>query len=91
MVPLPFRNVFRHRRNSALLNVQKPVWLIGELNLPFARKDDGGAFGGLDTEQCIAMNPHQVIATILDDAVTVWGAEVVTVFTYPSIKQIRPV
>ncbi len=63
------------RRNS--VNVQKPMWLIGELGLAHQRIDVGGPFGGLDTPQYIAMNPNQVIPTLQDGEVTVWESEAV--------------
>lgn len=63
------------RRNS--VNVQKPMWLIGELGLAHQRLDVGGPFGGLDTPQYIAMNPNQVIPTLQDGELTVWESEAV--------------
>ena len=63
------------RKNS--VNVQKPMWLIGELGLEVDRKDVGGPFGGLDTPEYKALNPHQVIPTLQDDEVTVWESEAV--------------
>lgn len=59
------------------VNVQKPMWLIGELALAHQRNDVGGAFGGLDTDQYISMNPHQLIPTLQDDTVTVWESEAI--------------
>ncbi|MFK7966082.1 MAG: glutathione S-transferase family protein [Burkholderiaceae bacterium] len=59
------------------VNVQKPMWLIGELGLPVDRKDVGGAFGGLDTAEYGQMNPHRVVPTLCDDEVIVWESEAV--------------
>lgn len=59
------------------VNVQKPMWLIGELGLAHERNDVGGAFGGLDTREYGAMNPHRLIPTLQDDKVTVWESEAV--------------
>jgi len=53
------------------VNVQKPMWLLGELGLAVDRKDVGGAFGGTDTPAYIAMNPHQWVPTLQDGATTV--------------------
>ncbi|MEA2918904.1 MAG: glutathione S-transferase [Bradyrhizobium sp.] len=39
-------------------NVQKVMWLIGELGLEHRHFDAGGNFGGLDTPDFLAMNPH---------------------------------
>jgi hypothetical protein len=46
------------RRSS--FNVQKVMWLIGELGLEHQHIDAGGNFGGLDTADFLAMNPHRV-------------------------------
>jgi glutathione S-transferase len=59
------------RRNS--FNVQKVMWLVGELGLEHERINAGGSFGGLDTPSFLAMNPHGRIPVIVDDdTTTVW-------------------
>ena len=58
------------RRSS--FNVQKVIWLIGELDLPHQHIDAGGAFGGLDAPAFLAMNPHGRVPVIRDDEATVW-------------------
>lgn len=59
------------------VNVQKPMWLIGELGLEVDRKDVGGAFGGTDTPEYGKLNPHRLIPTVCDGDVTVWESEAV--------------
>jgi len=59
------------------VNVQKPMWLIGELQLEHERKDVGGPFGGLDTPEYGAMNPHRLVPTLQDGDITVWESEAV--------------
>jgi glutathione S-transferase len=39
-------------------NTQKVLWLADELSLVYRHIPAGGAFGGLDTAQFLAMNPH---------------------------------
>lgn len=63
------------RRNS--INVQKVMWTIGELGLTHRRVDVGGPFGGLDTTEFGAMNPHRLIPVLQDGAVTVWESNAV--------------
>ena len=63
------------RRSS--FNVQKVMWLIGELGLAHRHIDAGGGFGGLDAPQFLAMNPHGRVPVISDDAATVWESHAI--------------
>ena len=59
------------RRSS--FNVQKVMWLIGELGLPHQHIPAGGAFGLKDTPDFLAMNPHGRVPVIKDsDGTVVW-------------------
>ena len=57
------------RRSS--FNVQKVMWLIGELDLAHEHIDAGGKAGRLDAPDFLAMNPHGRIPVIKDDYATV--------------------
>jgi glutathione S-transferase len=63
-------------RRSAF-NVQKAMWLFGELGLPHQHIDVGGAFGGLDDPAFIAMNPHGRIPVIDHDGLVVWESHAI--------------
>ncbi|MDR3426802.1 MULTISPECIES: glutathione S-transferase family protein [Silvimonas] len=63
------------RRNS--LNVQKVMWAIGELGLAHEHINAGGAFGGLDTPEFLARNPHGRIPLIEHDGVNVWESHAI--------------
>jgi glutathione S-transferase len=63
------------RRNSA--NVQKVLWLVGELGLPHVHVPAGGDFGGLDDPAFRAMNPHGKVPVIEDDGVVVWESHAI--------------
>jgi glutathione S-transferase len=63
------------RRSS--FNVQKVMWLIGELGLEHRHIDAGGDFGGLDTPDFLAMNPHGRIPVIRDDDAIVWESHAI--------------
>ncbi|MEX1154263.1 glutathione S-transferase family protein [Parvibaculum sp.] len=63
------------RRNS--INVQKVMWLAGELGLAHEHVDAGGPFGGLDTPAFRARNPHGLVPVIDDGGVVVWESHAI--------------
>jgi glutathione S-transferase len=63
------------RRSS--FNVQKVMWLIGELGLEHAHFDAGGTFGGLDAPEFLAMNPHGRVPVIRDGDAIVWESHAI--------------
>jgi glutathione S-transferase len=63
------------RRSS--FNVQKVMWLVGELGLAHERIDAGSTFGGLDAPEFLAMNPHGRIPVIADGETIVWESRAV--------------
>lgn len=63
------------RLNSA--NVQKAVWALGELELPYQHVPLGGSFGGTDTLQYLAMNPNGLVPTLRDGELTVWESHAI--------------
>ncbi len=63
------------RRSS--FNVQKVIWLVGELGLAHAHADRGGDAGGLDTPDFRAMNPHGKVPVIDDGGTVVWESHAI--------------
>jgi len=63
------------RRSSA--NVQKVLWLVGELDLPHTHVPAGGDFGGLDDPAFRALNPHGKVPVIDDGGVVVWESHAI--------------
>ena len=63
------------RANS--INVQKVLWTLAELDLPFRRIDAGMRFGVNDTAEYRAMNPTGLIPTIDDDGYVLWESNVI--------------
>jgi len=63
------------RRNS--LNVQKVLWLVGELGLEHEHIPAGGAFGGLGEPAFRALNPHGRVPVIEDGEVVVWESHAI--------------
>jgi len=63
------------RANS--VNVQKVLWTLGELALPFERIDAGGAFGQVDKPDYRRLNPNGRVPTIEDDGFVLWESNVI--------------
>ena len=74
------------RRNS--FNVQKVLWLAGELGLRYEHIPAGGSFGGLDTPEFLAMNPHGRVPVIVDDGIVVWESH--SILRYLAARYGRP-
>jgi glutathione S-transferase len=54
-------------------NVQKVLWALGEMKLPFERVDVGGAFGKTKDDFYLAMNPNSLVPTLEEeDGFTLW-------------------
>lgn len=53
-------------------NVQAVMWGVGELALACERLDYGHVYGGLDTPEFRAMNPHGLVPVIRDGETVVW-------------------
>ena len=58
-------------------NVQKVLWTLAELGLDHEWIDAGGAAGGLDKPEFLAMNPHGRIPVIDDGGVTLWESHAI--------------
>src|SRR5262245_62088529 len=54
-------------------NVQKVIWALGEMKVPFERIDVGGAFGKTKEAGYLAMNPNSLVPTLEEeDGFTLW-------------------
>jgi glutathione S-transferase len=59
-------------------NVQTVMWTIAELGLDCERLDYGGAFGGNDTLEFLAMNPNGLVPVVIDgDGPPLWESPAV--------------
>lgn len=67
--------VVHGRANSS--NVQKVLWLLDELGLPFQRIDRGGKFGGLDDPDYRALNPNGLVPTVIDGDLVLWESHAI--------------
>ena len=54
-------------------NVQKVIWALAEMKLPFERVDVGGAFGKTKDPFYLAMNPNSLVPVLEEeDGFTLW-------------------
>ena len=63
------------RTNS--LNVQKVLFCLGELGLPFERVDAGMQFGVVKTPEYMAKNPNSVVPTLEEDGFVLWESNAI--------------
>ena len=63
------------RTNS--LNVQKVLFCLGELGLPFERVDAGMQFGVVKSPEYMAKNPNSVVPTLEDDGFVLWESNAI--------------
>ena len=58
-------------------NLQKVMWLVDELGIEHRHIEAGGQFGGLDTPEFRAMNPHGRVPVIDDNGTIVWESHAI--------------
>lgn len=58
-------------------NVQKAVWALEELELPYAHVPLGGQFGGNDASDYLALNPNGLVPTLRDGDLVVWESHAI--------------
>ena len=69
-------------------NVQKVIFLLEELGLPYERKDYGRQFQNTTTPEYSAMNPMQKVPTLVDGDTVVWQSN--TILRYLANKAKSP-
>ncbi|MEZ5818850.1 MAG: glutathione S-transferase family protein [Hyphomicrobiaceae bacterium] len=58
-------------------NLQKVMWLVGELDIPHEHIELGGSFGGLNDQAFRALNPHGKVPTVDDGGTIVWESQAI--------------
>src|ERR1044071_8595343 len=67
-------------------NVQKVIWGLAEMKVPFERIDVGGAFGKTKDPFYLAMNPNSLVPTLEEeDGFTLWESN--SILRYAAAKQ----
>ncbi len=62
---------------TSSVNVQKVMWIIGELGLEYEREDVGGAFGRNDEDWYLALNPMGRVPMLDDDGYILWESNAI--------------
>jgi glutathione S-transferase len=63
---------------TSSVNVQKVLWLLDELTLPFNRIEAGGAFGRTRDPDYAAMNPNATVPTlVMPHGFTLWESNAI--------------
>jgi glutathione S-transferase len=62
---------------SSSFNVQKVLWLLRELAIPFEHRNLGGIHGGLDTAEFRTLNPHRRVPVLVDGDTIVWESHAI--------------
>ena len=71
-------------------NVQKVIWALAEMKLPFERIDVGGAFGKTKDPFYLAMNPNSLVPILEEeDGFTMWESNSIVRYLPPSSKTAR--
>ena len=58
-------------------NVKKVLWTLEEVGLDYQYIKAGGAYGGLDTPEFLALNPNGLVPTIKDDDLVLWESNTI--------------
>lgn len=69
-------------------NVQKVLFLLEELSLPYERQDYGRLFENTGTPEYLAMNPTKKVPTLVDGELSIWESH--TILRYLAAKADSP-
>lgn len=69
-------------------NVQKVMWLLEELGIPYEREDYGRQFNNTQTPEYLGMNPNAKVPTLIDGEVVIWESN--TILRYLAMQAKSP-
>lgn len=58
-------------------NVQKVLWTLDEIGVDYAHTNLGGAYGGLDTDAFVRLNPNRRVPVLVDGDLVVWESNAI--------------
>lgn len=58
-------------------NVQKVMWLLDELQVPYARENIGGPYGGNREPAYLKLNPNGIVPTLIDGDFVLWESNAI--------------
>lgn len=64
------------------INVQKALWALEELGLPYERIDAGGPAGRNKDADYLSLNPNGLIPTLQEDGAVVWESNAVVRYLF---------
>jgi glutathione S-transferase len=64
------------------INVQKVLWALVELNVPYRRIEAGREFGVVTTPEYRRMNPNGLVPTIEDGDLVLWESNAIVRYLY---------
>jgi glutathione S-transferase len=65
-------------------NVQKVVWLLEELEIPYERQDYGRQFNNTQSDDYLRLNPNGKVPTLVDGDTVIWESN--TILRYIAAK-----
>jgi glutathione S-transferase len=65
-------------------NVQKVLFMLNEIKVPYEREDYGRQFSNTQTPEYLALNPNGKVPTVIDDGVVIWESN--TILRYLAAK-----
>ena len=68
-------------------NVQKVLFMLEEIKLPYAREDYGRQFNNTQTPEYLAMNPNAKVPTVIDGDMVIWESN--TILRYLAAKHAK--
>jgi len=69
-------------------NVQKVMFLLEELKMPYTREDYGRQFNNTQTPEYLGMNPNAKVPTLVDGSLVIWESN--TILRYVAAKAKSP-